>query len=680
MAANKSLLSKHLRVLGVCGAVLLSAHTLAQSATEKTIDNADFLIRQRDYDAAAQLLTPIAKQGNAEANYRLASLYQRGRGVKKSPSKAFALLRTACDRGHASGCQQLALLYEYGRGTERNLDAALKALTAAEAAGANNTQEAFKRLRQQLRTAPSLQQLQSMIAKQQLLALQRAIEKFPDLTAKPLDSGHTLLTYAISKKSLPTVELLLQYSDGNRPTAFGQPPLQTATVTEDLAMVKLLLDQGAAKNGRDSLDNCALHHAVRLNNVELVELLLDADADPNCSNQNGDHPRDWLDTKNQSMARLLTRFGAVPSPEVAKQETTEQQRQAATLDALQKLNETQFSDWPRLQVAAWLGSEELVLKLIEDERSADQTSTKINKLDDNGYSALARAAMRGHGKVVETLLKAGASDERQIEGQPLAMHAALRSEDSDTIRLLTAKSLDANWQSIRSLLMHCLDECSDKSFTLLFSSPRLSLSELEHRELGNLLNKLAARRLPLTTQLLIDYLSQQLSAEMLLKAINSSSDLGRSPLWWSLHYGEVELAAKIHILGGQLGAADHNGASPLHLLARIAIKTQLERFHPVKETIDQTDNIGNTPLMEAALEGNVDAIVWLTDLGAKVDMRNDNSLTALMIAAQNGHLKAVKTLIKNGANPRKRNRTGLTVVEQADKNNHLEITTFLNSL
>jgi len=680
MAAYKSVLSKYLRVVGVCGALLLSAQTLAQTATEKTLDNAEFLIRQRDYNAAAQLLAPIAKQGNAEANYRLASLYQRGRGVKKSPSKAFALLRTACDRGHGSGCQQLALLYEYGRGTERNLDAALKALTAAEAAGANNTQKAFERLRQQLRTAPSLQQLQSMIAKQQLLALQRALEKFPDLTAQPLDSGHTLLTYAISKKSLPTVELLLQHSDVNRPTAFGQPPLQTATVTEDFAMVKLLLDQGAAKNGRDSLGNCALHHAVRLNNLKLVELLLDAKADPNCSNQNGDHPRDWLDIKNQPMARLLTLFGAVPSPEVAKQETTEQQRQEATLDALQKLNETQFSNWPRLHVAAWLGSEELVLKLIEDERSADQTSTQINKLDDNGYSVLARAAMRGHGKVVETLLQAGASDERQIEEQPLAIHAALRSEDSDAILLLTEKSLEANWQSIDSLLTHCLDECSDKSFNQLLSSPKLSLSQLKHLELGSLLSEVTERRLPLTTALLVDYLSRQLSAELLLKAINIPNVLGRTPLWWSLHFGELELAAKIHTTGGQLDIVDHNGTAPLHLLARIAKTAQLERFQPPKECIDQADNMGNTALMDAALEGNVDAIIWLTELGVKVDLRNKKSLTALMIAAENGHIEVVKALVKNGANPRKRNSAGLTIVEQAEKNHHLETVTFLNSL
>lgn len=666
--------------LWLAGMLWLSAAVFAQSPSQRVIDDADFLIRQRDYTAAAELLAPLARQGDTDASYRLAALYQRGRGVEKSATQAFSLLRTACEGGHPAGCQQLALLYEHGRGTERNIAAAIEALTLAEAADGKSRSKPLARLRQQLQKQPSMHELQSMVAQQQLLALKDALDKFPALANQPLASGHTLLSYALNRQALPVVQLLLHYSDANRATEFGQPPLQAATVTQQRAFVELLVEHGAAINGRDSLGNCALHHAVRLGDSGVIETLLTAQADPNCVNQNGDHPRDWLDIKNQSMARLLTRYGALPSPEATTQETTDQQRKEATLDALQKLDKTQFSDWSRLHVAAWLGSEELVLEIIEAEQSTNHTGTFIDRLDDTGYSALARAAMRGHGKVVEVLLKAGASDEPLTKEQPLAIHAALRSEDPETIALLTEKSLGASWQSIGSLFKHCLDECSDKSFMQLLSHPKMSLSELDPRELGSLLSEVAARRLPLTTALLVDFLSQRLSAAVLIETINSANDLGRSPLWWSLHYGEIELATKIHTIGGQLGARDHKGVSPLQLLARIAKRAHLVRFQPEKESLDQADNIGNTALMEAALEGNVDAIIWLTTLGAKVDSRNDSTLTALMLAANHGHLAAVKALVNNKANFRKRNNEGLTVAEQADKIGYPEIADYLKTL
>eukprot|EP00944_MAST-04C_sp_MAST-4C-sp1_P003395 g3395.t1 len=59
-------------------------------------------------------------QGDVEAQYILACMYENGRGVDKSDSVAFRYFKEAADHGHVEAQYKLACMYENGRGVDES--------------------------------------------------------------------------------------------------------------------------------------------------------------------------------------------------------------------------------------------------------------------------------------------------------------------------------------------------------------------------------------------------------------------------------------------------------------------------------------------------------------------------------------------------------------------------------
>lgn len=79
-----------------------------------------------------------------------------------------------------------------------------------------------------------------------------------------------------------------------------------------------------------------------------------------------------------------------------------------------------------------------------------------------------------------------------------------------------------------------------------------------------------------------------------------------------------------------------------------------------------TKEKGWSPLHEAALAGNGEALVALLKAGAPVDLREPtNGGTPLHVAAFNGHLEVVKVLVGAGAKVNARDNDGWTALSQA---------------
>jgi hypothetical protein len=116
----------------------------------------------KHFSRSSQLLSPLASDGEPEAQYRMAIMMQNGLGMTANELQAFKYMRSAAETGHAlaqhglgfmylegecveknpakaaewftqaaeqglAGSQTtLAMLYEEGRGVEKNLDEAQK--------------------------------------------------------------------------------------------------------------------------------------------------------------------------------------------------------------------------------------------------------------------------------------------------------------------------------------------------------------------------------------------------------------------------------------------------------------------------------------------------------------------------------------------------------------------------
>jgi len=81
-----------------------------------------------DYAAALREWRPLAKQGNANAQYNLGIMYNNGRGVPQDYAEAVKWYRKAAEQGMAEAQVNLGVMYMYynGHGVPQDLAEAVK--------------------------------------------------------------------------------------------------------------------------------------------------------------------------------------------------------------------------------------------------------------------------------------------------------------------------------------------------------------------------------------------------------------------------------------------------------------------------------------------------------------------------------------------------------------------------
>ena len=89
------------------------------------VDDIDFssgimAFEAKHFSRAMQLLSPLAHEGNADAQHRCAIMYQNGLGVAVNPDAAFKWMKTAAEQGHALAQHGLGFMYMEGDCAEKN--------------------------------------------------------------------------------------------------------------------------------------------------------------------------------------------------------------------------------------------------------------------------------------------------------------------------------------------------------------------------------------------------------------------------------------------------------------------------------------------------------------------------------------------------------------------------------
>ena len=69
-----------------------------------------------DYATALREWTPLAEQGDADAQYNLGVMYEKGRGVLQDYKTAVKWYRLAAEQGNASAQSNLGVMYAIGQG------------------------------------------------------------------------------------------------------------------------------------------------------------------------------------------------------------------------------------------------------------------------------------------------------------------------------------------------------------------------------------------------------------------------------------------------------------------------------------------------------------------------------------------------------------------------------------
>jgi uncharacterized protein len=73
-----------------------------------------------DYAKALELWRPLAEKGNAEAQYRLGSLYMEGKGVEHDDAAALKWFLRAAEQGYAAAQYNVGASYAEGAGVEKS--------------------------------------------------------------------------------------------------------------------------------------------------------------------------------------------------------------------------------------------------------------------------------------------------------------------------------------------------------------------------------------------------------------------------------------------------------------------------------------------------------------------------------------------------------------------------------
>jgi localization factor PodJL len=105
------------KIPAAIGSVALRSAALAgdpSAAYEVAVRLADGRAVPQDDEGAVHWFDRAAKKGLAPAQFRLASLYEKGIGVKKNLATARDLYRAAADKGHGKAMHNLAVLYAEG--------------------------------------------------------------------------------------------------------------------------------------------------------------------------------------------------------------------------------------------------------------------------------------------------------------------------------------------------------------------------------------------------------------------------------------------------------------------------------------------------------------------------------------------------------------------------------------
>jgi len=99
---------RRVAINGLIAAALLPAVARADLSTGLKA------IERRDFELAVRELSPLAKDGNAEAQYHLGTLYANGDGVPQNYEAAGALFQSSAARGQASAKAALDFLNAIG--------------------------------------------------------------------------------------------------------------------------------------------------------------------------------------------------------------------------------------------------------------------------------------------------------------------------------------------------------------------------------------------------------------------------------------------------------------------------------------------------------------------------------------------------------------------------------------
>lgn len=631
--------------------VLLAAQADASFSPleiEKSLRQADAAARIKDYQTIHLTLQPLAVDGNAEAQYRLAGLYGSGRGVSRDLVVAFSLFQEAAQSGLAKAQYQLGIIYEKGLGVDPEKNLARQWFEKASQQG-----HALAKKKLQKPSSPPDEIQEKSDADHLYLAgpadevlrwaarrgLLGKVNQLLESGVSPDGAdqfGRTALIEAAAHGHADVmISLLKAGADVNLRDKYQVNALlaaverknhnrETVAIEDCLICVELLLKYGADINAKDRYGNTPFIIAAKNDKKEIITLLADSGADIMIANSLGHNAAFYSkNNANKDLEQMFSSKGLAPSPDDSHKRS--EQEILLQLMATRKGSSASplHPEWSPTMVLAWRDKTSILNSYLKENKS------EINNKDDSGYTALSLAAELGYLQTAKVLLDHNADSSITLNNGMTPLHLASKNGHVQVVEFLINSGAEINSRSING------------------DTPLLLALGNKHDSLGEVLLKKGANG-------------------------NQTALNGTSPLIIAAEHGIMNTLSLLLEQKVDINHAAQNGTTALIMACQKGHETMVEQLLTARANIDQADYLGNTGLSYASAGNNMQIVQELIATGANLNRANKNGNTPILLAAGKGNTRVTELLIKAGAEIDHKNNIGNTALMLAVAGNHTD--------
>ncbi|TWW78254.1 Ankyrin-3 [Takifugu flavidus] len=447
-------------------------------------------------------------------------------------------------------------------------------------------------------------------------------------------------------------------------TKNGLSPLHMATQGDHLNCVQLLLRHDVPVDDVTNDYLTALHVAAHCGHYKVAKLLLDKKANPNAKALKGGQ-KNYTRNNITSLRDEEERRGEERRGEERRGEERrgEERRPfpSGVTEACQPTDSGLFAQngFTPLHIACKKNRVKVMELLLKHGAS-------IQAVTESGLTPIHVAAFMGHENIVHALTHHGASPNTTNVRGETALHMAARAGQADVVRYLLKNGAKVETKS-------------KDDQTALHISSRLGKVDIVQQLLQCGASANAATTSGYTPLHLAAREGHQDVAVMLLEngaSLSSSTKKGFSPLHVAAKYGKMEVASLLLHKRAAPDAAGKSGLTPLHVAAhydnqRVALLLLDQGASPHSAAKN-----GYTPLHIAAKKNQMDIGTTLLEYGADINAVTRQGISPIHLAAQDGSVDLVSLLLAKNANVNVCNKSGLTplhLAAQEDKINVAEV-------
>ncbi len=322
---------------------------------------------------------------------------------------------------------------------------------------------------------------------------------------------------------------------------------------------------------------------------------------------------------------------------------------------------------------------------------------EVNVLDTNGNSPLMRAVRVGNPAMIRLLMDNGADlDIRNDDGYS-AVTFALMDQRFGIADILLEKAKDVNAKDLEYTTIIDAAGSDYKNIVKRFLDNKFDINERGINGETAVMRSVAKNRLKMTQFLINNGADIRLTDSYGTTALMIASregyyDIANLLIQYSnsrilrlISLGQRGYQLNDRDLKYWLDCANINARDVYEKSSALMNALEYHHFDIVNLLLDQQIIIdvnlanvyGNTPLILAVRDNNMEIIEKLIEKGAKVDQKNRNEVTALMVAVNNNYTDKAKFLLDHGADINTRDSDGESALIMAINRGNLPMIRWL---